>query len=85
MTENEMNEVLKTLQEDKTGYFFDGLVASGFSEFVLEAANYRREIPRSEFTLWCRNYDGYMAELQKVVGQMSEAIKKEPDAPQGSR
>ena len=35
-SENDMNDILRTFQEDKTGYFFDGLKAMGFNEFVLE-------------------------------------------------
>jgi hypothetical protein len=31
-----MNDILKQFQDDKTGYFFDGLKAMGFSELVLE-------------------------------------------------
>lgn len=81
-SENDMNGILKTFQEDKNGYFFDGLKAMGFSELVLEGGTYRRSIPKSEFTQWCRNYDEYMAELQKVTGQISDAMKHEPTAPQ---
>jgi len=81
-SEDDMKGILKTFQEDKAGNFFDGLKAMGFSELVLEGGTYRRSIPKSEFTQWCRNYDEYMAELQKVVGQMSDAMKHEPTATQ---
>jgi hypothetical protein len=76
-----MSDILKTFKDNKDGNFFNGLTAMGFSEFDLEANNYRRAIPRSEFIQWCRNYDKYMAELQKVVSQMSDAMKHDNNSP----
>lgn len=80
-SEQDMNEILNQLREDKTGNFFNGLTAAGVSELVLEGGDYRRSIPRSEFTQWCRNYDAYMTEMQKLVGQMSGALKHDYQAP----
>jgi len=80
-SEQDMNDILNKFREDKTGNFFNGLKAMGVSELVLEGGTYRRSIPRSEFTQWCRNYDAYMAELQKVAGQMSDAMKHNDSTP----
>jgi hypothetical protein len=77
-SEKDMTDMLKSFQEDKNGYFFDGLNAMGISELIFQGGTYRRSIPRSEFTQWCRNYDQYMAELHKVVSQMSDAMQHTP-------
>jgi hypothetical protein len=81
LDEKGMSEILKQSQDDKDGNFFNGLTAMGFSEFDLEANNYRRAIPRNEFIQWSRNYDKYMAELQKMVSQMSDAMKHDNSSP----
>jgi hypothetical protein len=80
-SEKDMTDMLKSFQEDKNGYFFDGLNAMGISELVFEGRTYRRSIPRGEFTQWCRNYDQYMAELHKVVSQMSDAMQHNASTP----
>jgi len=80
-SENDMNGLLNRFREDETGNFFNGLTAMGISELVLEGGAYRRSIPRSEFIQWCRNYDQYMAELQKLVGQMSDGMKRNDNTP----
>ena len=76
-----MTGILKEFQDDKDGNFFNGLTAMGFSEFNLEANNYRRSIPRIEFIRWCRNYEKYMSEMRKVAGQMSDAMKHDSGTP----
>lgn len=81
LDEKGMTGILKSFNDDKDGNFFDGLTAMEFSEFDLEANNYRRTISRIEFAQWGRNYDKYMAELHKVVGQMSDAIKYDASTP----
>jgi hypothetical protein len=78
-SEKDMTDLLKSFREDKKGYFFDALNAMGVSELIVEGGTYRRSVPRSEFTQWCRNYDQYMAELHKVVSQMSDAMKHNPN------
>jgi hypothetical protein len=73
--------LLKGLQQDQTGNFWNGLRALAFKELILSGDNYRRSIPRDEFIQWCHDYEKYLSELQKAVGEFSGAVKHEAKAP----
>jgi hypothetical protein len=75
------DEMLKTYREEKTGNFWNGLRAMGCTELILSGDNYRRSIPQNEFVQWCRDYEKYLSELHKVVGQFSGGLKQEAKSP----
>jgi hypothetical protein len=81
MTSQVSDYLLKTFQESKTGYFWNGLRAMAFRELIFSGENYTRSIPREEFVQWCHDYDSYMTELHKAVGQISVAVKQQSNAP----
>ena len=73
--------LLKALQQDQTGNFWNSLRASAFNELILSGDKYSRSIPRDEFIQWCHDYEKYLSELHKAVEEFSGAMKHEAKAP----
>jgi hypothetical protein len=77
MDANIANQFVDKWSKDETGNFGNGLRAMGFSELIIRGDNYRRSIPRSEFSQWSQNYDQYLAQVRKAMKDFTGATKNE--------
>jgi len=59
------------------GNFWNGVRALGFTEVIFSGDSYRRSISKNEFIPWCRDYEKYLAEMQRAKGQISSGLEHE--------
>ena len=61
--------------------FWNGVRALGFTEVIFSGDSYRRSISKNEFIPWCRDYEKYLAALQRAKAQMSGGLEHESTQP----
>jgi len=71
------NTLLDSFRQDPAANFWNSLRLFSFNEVVFRGDNYQQSVPRSQFIQWSRNYEQYVSEVRKVVGQITEAAQGE--------